>query len=209
MPGMPPHPLSRWPSTSAGPGGIGTAFSSLEWPCYFRMGFVSSSRVLGCCRPLFFLPFLPFPPGGQGGNHRVAVSVVGRSATLFTRRLGSYPSPASLLSFPGTAVLVGFNFGLWNRLCWGHDAPVGRITSWRRVLVLVPSCLLPASSLPQFHQSCCSLETSLYVPGRGQVACRWGIDRARRLVPHVSTTAARGSHHLCLSPGIAHIARGK
>lgn len=84
----------------------------------------------------------------------------------------------------------GSTFGLWNRLCWGHDAPVGRITSWRRVLVLVPSCLLPASSLPQFHQSCCSLETSLYVPGRGQVACRWGIDRACRLVPHVSTTAA-------------------
>lgn len=28
----------------------------------------------GCCPPLFFLPFLPFPPGGQGGNHSFAVS---------------------------------------------------------------------------------------------------------------------------------------
>lgn len=50
--------------------------------------------------------------------------------------------------------------------------------------------LLPASSLPQFLQSCCTLETSLYAPGCGQVACRWGIDRAYSLMPHVSTTAA-------------------
>lgn len=51
----------------------GGAFSPRNGPAIFGLAFF----LPGCC-PHFFLPFLPFPPGGQGGNHRVAVSVVGR-----------------------------------------------------------------------------------------------------------------------------------
>lgn len=49
-------------------------------------------------------------------------------------------------------MLVGLDFPLWNRLFGGHDAPVGHITSQKRVLVLRPFYFLPASSLR--HPSC-------------------------------------------------------
>lgn len=88
---------------------------------------------------------------------------------LVYKEAGLLALPSSPLSFPRTAVLVGFDFPLWNRLFGGYNAPVGLITSQRRAQVLRSRYLLPAFSLPpSLWASCSRDETFLYVPGCGQ-----------------------------------------
>lgn len=166
VPGVPPYSLRRRPSTSAGPGrrtGSALLLSSLEQLCYFQMSFVSS-WVLSCPSSL------PCPSHPEG-----RVVVIGllclwwALSDLVYKEAGLLALPSSPLSFLRAAVLMGFNFPLWNRLFGGYDAPVGLITSQRRAQVLRPCYLLPASSLPpSLWASRSREETFLYVPGCGQ-----------------------------------------
>ena len=96
----PPHYASL---ASAGleVGWRGEVLLPSEWPCYFWMGLVPS-RVLSS-----LLPSLPaLTPERQGGNHRVAVSVVAGQAACWQ---GGWvlSSPLAPPSSPRIAVLMG------------------------------------------------------------------------------------------------------
>lgn len=182
MPGMSPYPLSWWPSTSAGPGGYGDSVFLLGMALLFSDGLCPFPGVV-----LLSSSFLSCPSHPEGRVVITGLLCLWWAGQRPCLQGGWAPIPPlpHLSASLGLPCSWGSTFDVWNRLFGGHDAPVGHITSRRRVLVLRPCCLLPASSLPQFLQSCCSLETSLYTPSHRQVACRWGIDRACRLVPHV------------------------
>lgn len=132
------YPLPRRPSSSVGPGG-GGHFSPWNGPAIFRWAL----SLPGCC-PRVFLPSLPFPPRGQGGNHRVAVSVVGRSVALFTRRLGSYPPLPHHLASQGQLCSWDSTCSLWETLCGAYTAP-WVVSPPRGGSSAQPHCLLLAS----------------------------------------------------------------
>lgn len=73
---------------------------------------------------LSFLPSLPFPPRGQGGSHRVAVSVVGPQRPCLQG--GRAPSPAILTSqLPKDCCAGGVRLPSLEQAVWGTRCPNG------------------------------------------------------------------------------------